>query len=63
MHHLVWCRAVGEPGAFDTNEVRAVRWVSRQEIEEMLRRGQVRDGYTLTGLLWWLWQRGDRTAT
>ena len=63
VHHLVWCRAVGEPGGFDTNEVRAVRWVSRQEIEEMLRRGQVRDGYTLTGLLWWLWQRGDRTAS
>ena len=57
VHHLVCCRAAGTPGAFDTNEVRAVRWVSQPEIEEMLRCGQIRDGYTLTGLLWWLWRR------
>jgi ADP-ribose pyrophosphatase len=55
VHHLVHCRAVGEPVDFDANEVRAVRWFSRGEIGESIRAGQVRDGYTLTGLLWWLW--------
>ncbi len=54
VHHLVHCRVVGEQGAFDVNEVRAVRWVSREEVREMVGSGQVRDGYTLTGLLWWL---------
>ncbi len=55
VHHLVHCRAVGEAAFFDENEVHAVRWFSRSEIEEMLRAGKMRDGYTLTGLLWWLW--------
>ena len=54
VHHLVHCRAVGEPGAYDENEVRAVRWISRSEAAALIRRGEVRDGYTLTGLLWWL---------
>jgi len=54
VHHLVYCRAVGEPGAFDVNEVRAVRWFSRAEVRAMIDGEQVRDGYTLTGLLWWL---------
>ncbi|MBE2240494.1 MAG: NUDIX hydrolase [Caldilineaceae bacterium] len=56
VHHLVYCRAVGEPGGFDESEVRAVRWVSRREVKVMVRERQVRDGYTLTGLLWWLLQ-------
>lgn len=57
VHHLVACRAVGEPAAFDRNEVRAVRWFDRQEVEAIVRGQSVRDGYTLTGLLWWLWHR------
>lgn len=59
VHHLVRCQAVGEQGLFDVNEVRAVRWVSRPDVAAMVRSGAVRDGYTLTGLLWWLWQRDD----
>jgi ADP-ribose pyrophosphatase len=54
VHHLVYCRAAGEPGGFDVNEVRAVRWVKRDEVRAMVNSGSVRDGYTLTGLLWWL---------
>ena len=54
VHHLVYCRAEGSPGVFDVNEVRAVRWVSREEVRTMIGGGEVRDGYTLTGLLWWL---------
>lgn len=54
IHHLVHCRAVGAPGGYDANEVRAVRWVTRTEVAAMIHAQQVRDGYTLTGLLWWL---------
>lgn len=54
VHHLVHCRAVGEPGVFDESEVRAVCWLSRDEAAERVRAGAIRDGYTLTGLLWWL---------
>lgn len=55
VHHLVACRAVGAPAAFDRNEVRAVRWFDRAEVEALVRSQRVHDGYTLTGLLWWLW--------
>jgi ADP-ribose pyrophosphatase len=55
VHHLVACRTTGEPAGFDRNEVRAVRWVERDEVEAIVRTSGVRDGYTLTGLLWWLW--------
>lgn len=55
VHHLVHCRAVGAAAGFDENEVRAVSWFSRGAIERMIHARQMRDGYTLTGLLWWLW--------
>jgi len=55
VHHLVACRTTGEPVGFDRNEVRAVRWVERDEVEASVRTAGVRDGYTLTGLRWWLW--------
>lgn len=59
VHHLVHCRAIGEPGDFDVNEVRAVKWVNQDEVRTMVRCGGVRDGYTLTGLLWWLLETGS----
>jgi len=58
VHHLVHCRAIGEPGDFDVNEVRAVKWVNQDEVRTMVSCGGVRDGYTLTGLLWWLLETG-----
>ena len=39
---------------FDTNEVRSVRWFSRQEIAEMLANNVIRDAYTLVAVLMWL---------
>lgn len=59
VHHLVHCRAIGEPVGFDVNEVRAVRWVNQDEVRAMISSRAVRDGYTLTGLLWWLLATGS----
>jgi ADP-ribose pyrophosphatase len=52
--HVVQCRAVGENGDFDHNEVRAFRWVSRSQIKRMIRDRQLQDGYSLTALLLYL---------
>ncbi len=49
--HLVRCRATDNLGEFDPNEIKAVRWFSQAEIKEMVATRQLRDGYTLTGLL------------
>ena len=52
--HVVHCRAGEQTGAFDSNEIHAVRWVSLDEARWMLRSGFLRDGFTLTALLWHL---------
>jgi ADP-ribose pyrophosphatase len=49
--HIVRCRAGRQTGEFDKNEVEEVRWVSRREIDEMLKDKVVRDGLSLTALL------------
>ena len=48
--HLVFCRSSGRPAAHD-DEVDDVRWFSRKEIQEMIARGEIRDGMSLVGLL------------
>lgn len=53
-HHLVHCRITECVADFDSNEVRSVRWSTRDEIEAMIAQGHIRDGYTLIGLLLWL---------
>ena len=52
--HLVRCNARGEGGSFDPNEVAGVSWKTREAVEEMLRTGQIRDGFTLTGIFLYL---------
>ncbi len=49
--HLVRCRATTQQGTFDPNEIKAVRWFSPAEIRQMIAANEIRDGYTLTGLL------------
>lgn len=51
VHHVVRCRATSQSDEFDHNEIRAVRWFSRQEVTEMLRCHALTDGYTVTALL------------
>ena len=52
--HVAHCRAQGDPGSFDGNEIHAVQWHSSDEIRGMIRARQMRDGYSLTALLLFL---------
>jgi ADP-ribose pyrophosphatase len=52
--HIVRCQAVRKTGDFDQNEVKELRWASKEEIEEMLAEKVVRDGLSLTALLLYL---------
>ena len=54
--HIVRCRVTKKTGDFDRNEVKEFKWVSRQEIQEMVRDKQMRDGFSLTALLLYLTQ-------
>jgi ADP-ribose pyrophosphatase len=49
--HIVVCRANGFSPEFDRNEVESFRWVSFQEAKEMIQRQEIRDGFSLVGLL------------
>lgn len=42
----------GEPE--DAAESSRIEWVPRNEVQRLIRDGGVNDGFTLTGLLWWL---------
>lgn len=50
--HLARCHAGSGTGVFDKNEVRSIRWFDRDEIMQMIRKKSLRDGYTLTGVLY-----------
>ena len=43
---------VGEPA--DPGESSRVEWVPADEVRELVRRGEVQDGLSLSALLWWL---------
>ncbi len=49
--HVVRCQALEQAGKFDRGEVSAVRWFTQPEIWEMVRSGEMMDGYTLTAFL------------
>ncbi len=49
--HVARGRAGDLTGTPDPNEVGGVRWFSRQELLAKIRSGELRDGFTLTGLL------------
>lgn len=52
--HIARCRATRKVGDFDRNEVKDFKWVSRQEIQSMVKDKLVEDGFSLTGLLLYL---------
>jgi len=52
--YILKCEASNLAGEFDTDEIAAVRWCSRNEIEGMLVNNEFRDGFTLTAMLLWL---------
>jgi ADP-ribose pyrophosphatase len=49
--HVVVCRARERKQAPDAGEVSEVRWLRGEEIQGMLERGELRDGFTLVALL------------
>lgn len=53
--HLFYARSSGKPTAdFDHREVKEIRWCSREEIRNMLRRREITCGISQNGLLHWL---------
>ena len=51
---VVRCRATSGTGEFDHNEVAEVCWLSRREVRRMIAAGEIRDGFSLSGLLLYL---------
>ncbi len=45
-----------EEGEPDVDEAERVEWVPVERIRELIRDGEVTDGYSLTALLWFLAQ-------
>ncbi len=49
--HVVRCGAGHSTGKWDKNEVGAFRWFSHDEVQEMIGRREITDGFALIGLL------------
>lgn len=56
--HIVTCRAVTDTGDFDRNEVKDLKWCTWSEVGQMIAQKEIRDGFTLTGLLLKLCNKG-----
>jgi 8-oxo-dGTP pyrophosphatase MutT (NUDIX family) len=52
---------VGEPA--DLSEADRVEWVATSELPELIRRGDIQDGYSLTALLWFLQLAPNQSET
>jgi ADP-ribose pyrophosphatase len=52
--NLFLARGLRKVGECDPDEIHAVRFFERAEIESMLARGEIQDGMSLTALLLWL---------
>jgi ADP-ribose pyrophosphatase len=52
--HITRATAVEKVRDPDPNEVGGVRWVTRDELKRMISNREIRDGYSLVGLLWTL---------
>jgi ADP-ribose pyrophosphatase len=49
--HIAKCLATGAQEEFDRNEVRSVRWFTRDEVSQLIQERKLRDGLSLTALL------------
>jgi ADP-ribose pyrophosphatase len=49
--NLIRCRALPASQAYDTGEISGVAWFEAQEIWQMIRSGEMQDGFTLTAFL------------
>ena len=49
--HVVHCQVGRGSGVWDENEVERFGWFSADELRDMIRRGEISDGFALVGLL------------
>lgn len=49
--HIVKAKAVNCIGNFDANEVKSIKWFSKNKIRGMINKKKIADGFSLTGLL------------
>lgn len=49
--HIARCCAAGLGGEFDSQEITEVRWFTEDELWQMIRANEIRDGYSLTSFL------------
>ena len=49
--HIAKCLATGSQAEFDRNEVRSVRWFTRDEISQLIQKRKLSDGLSLTAFL------------
>lgn len=52
--HILRCRAGEKTAEFDANEVRQTRWFTPAEVRTLLTEQKIKDGFALTGLLFYL---------
>ncbi len=52
---LVACKVGDQKSGIDIGEIRAVRWMKRMDIENLIHQGELQDGFTLSGVLYWWW--------
>jgi ADP-ribose pyrophosphatase len=49
--YVVRCRVRGPVGVYDADEITSVQWFNEDEIWQMIRSGEMKDGYSLTAFL------------
>lgn len=49
--HVVTCQSVAQTGQFDRNEIKSLKWVTKTDIRDMIKRHKMRDGFSLTAVL------------
>ncbi|MDE2798984.1 MAG: NUDIX hydrolase [Gemmatimonadota bacterium] len=49
--HIAKCLATGSQAEFDRNEVKSVRWFTRDEVRQLIKKKKLRDGFSLAALL------------
>ena len=49
--YILRCQVTGALAAFDKGEITEVGWFTKDELWRMVRRGEIKDGYTLTAFL------------
>jgi ADP-ribose pyrophosphatase len=60
---IVACQVGERTAGIDPGEIQSTRWLKRVEIEELILRGELQDGFTLTAVLLWWWLKQPRSRS